>query len=374
MIINLIILIFILLLLHYIGFIFYIRNGLGRLIQNDKNQSPDSFVSIIIPFRNEEENILTSLKCVENQNYPQEKYEVIYVNDSSTDNSLKILEEAVTSKNIKVLSVPRNDLERGHKKNAINYGIQNSRGEIIVTTDADCKFGTEWLNKLISGFDEKTAFISGPVKFSEGENIFERIQQIEFAGLVLTGAGLIGNESPVICNAANIAYRRSVFNEVKGFEDNLHLSSGDDELLMQKISSQTNYKVKFCSNKNAVVVTKPNKTIAEFIRQRSRWASKSTYYQNKLLISRLVLIYFFYLSLLVMPLISFQLFILALGAFAVKMYVENMVISKGKELLSIKYNLFELLAAEIFQIIYIVVVSIKGVFGGYKWKERRLQR
>ncbi len=372
------ILFFILLTIHYVLFISNINRGIEKTDRNSGKIIKNEFISIIIPFRNESENIIDNLRCIENQDYPTEKYEVLYVNDSSEDDGVEKLSAAIKNKNIKILHAPSNELTRGHKKNAVNYGIKNSSASIIVTTDADCTFGANWLSSLLLCLDEKTAFVSGPVKFSGYSNLFEKIQAIEFSGLVLAGAGLIGSGKPVICNAANIAYRKNIFDEVNGFNDNLNLSSGDDELLMQKIASLTNYKIKFCFNKNAVVETSPNKTLSSFINQRKRWASKSIFYKDKLLIAQLILIYLFYTALLMLPFLSIlspflyvPLFILSFG---IKILTEHLVVRKGKNIFSLHYSLFELIIAEIFQIFYIVIISAAGLFGRFKWKERNLER
>lgn len=367
-----------LLMFHYILFIGKINTGLKSIEKTIEPINISYFVSVIIPFRNEEENILESLQCFQNLNYPPDKYEVIFVNDSSEDNGAERLRSANNSPNIKIIDAPASGATRGHKKHAVLYGIKNANGAIIVTTDADCTFGKEWLNNLLACFDDETGFVSGPVKFTRSIKIFQRIQTLEFAGLVLTGAGLIGCNRPVICNAANVAYRKEVFEMVNGFDDNLNLSSGDDELLMQKIAADTNYKVKFCFNKDAVVETKPNNTLAAFVQQRRRWASKSIFYKEKLLVVQLVLIYLFYVALLMLPFaalfVSGYYLLLFVAGFAAKACIENTVMRKGKKLFDMKYNLSDFLAAELFQVIYIVIISAAGLWGGFKWKERKLAR
>ncbi|MCZ7612553.1 MAG: glycosyltransferase [Ignavibacteriaceae bacterium] len=199
---------FLVLLLHYLFFLQRIFRGLGQLILNQNQKIPREFVSVIIPFRNESENILASLKSIESQLYPIEKFEVIYVNDSSEDNSMEILKENIKKINIKIISVPNEYSINAHKKRAVRFGIENAKGDIIVTTDADCIHNEEWLISLMQTFDSVTGFVSGPVEFLDDKSIFSKFQKLEFAGLVLAGAGLIGSGHPTICNAANIAYRK----------------------------------------------------------------------------------------------------------------------------------------------------------------------
>jgi len=369
---------FLLLLVHYLTFLFRIIRGLKNLKPNSGDVLPHEFISIIIPFRNEEENILSSLKSIESQIYPEDKFEVIYVNDSSEDNSLNLLNKNIKRKNIRVLTVPNDYSINAHKKRAVRYGIENARGQIIVTTDADCLHDEEWLISLLKCFDSVTGFVSGPVDFFSGENIFSKFQKLEFAGLVLCGAGLIGSGHPTICNAANIAYRKKVFDEVEGFKDQMNLSSGDDELLMQKIAKDSDFKVKFCLNKSAVVKTNSNRTIGDFYQQRKRWASKGLFYSDRNLVMKLILIYLFYVGLIAQIIFSFllsPLFILSLILSIIfKLIFEFHILSIGRKIIFNNLALNQFMLAEIIQIPYIVFAGVVGAFGNYLWKERKIKR
>jgi cellulose synthase/poly-beta-1,6-N-acetylglucosamine synthase-like glycosyltransferase len=371
-----------LLLLFYLDFLTHIFRGLGILtaetIGSKGTSLPEEFVSVIIPFRNESVNILKSLASIEKQEYPKDKFEVIYVNDFSDDDSLEILCKAEKPANVRILSVPEEYSKYQHKKRAIRFGIENAVGSIIVTTDADCVHCAKWLRTLIGRIDEGTGFVSGPVEFIEESTLFNRMQKIEFAGLVLTGAGLIGIGEPIICNAANIAYRRKAFDMVSGFEYKHSLSSGDDELLMQKIRKETVYKIKFCMDKEAVVRTSANSNLNQFYQQRKRWASKGLFYSNHLLILKLVLIFMFYLSFplqLVLGVFYNPLFLISmLFCFIIKATIEYLIIERGAEYLFSKSILRSFIAAEIVHIPYILIAGISGALGNYVWKERKVKR
>ena len=369
---------FALLLAHYIFFLIRIYKGLTNLNSDTTDKILPESISIIIPFRNEAENILENLRSIEALDYPKEKHEVIYVNDFSNDNSLNILLKNKFSTNIKIISVPDDFSKNAHKKRAVRYGIENSKGDIIVTTDADCLYEKNWLNSLLNNFDESTGFVSGPVEFIEEEGLFTKIQRLEFAGLVLTGAGLIGAGKPTICNAANIAYRKKVFNEVGGFKDQMNLSSGDDELLMQKISKDTKYNVKFSVNKNSIVKTPANKNFSEFYHQRKRWASKGLFYGDKLLVIKLILIYLFYFGLIIQTNLIFSLssvYAFPLGlSVVIKFSLEYLILKKGSSLIFTDLSLKPFFITEILQIPYIIVSGFFGLFGNLHWKGRKLKR
>lgn len=372
------ILIFILLGLFYFGFLMQILNGLKKKSPNGKKQIENPFVTVIVPFRNESEVIVKCLRSLEAQNYPHEKYEILFIDDFSNDNSILELNSNKRLLNTQVISVPNDFQKLSPKKRGIKFGIEKSRGEIILTTDADCVHPEEWIETMVSAFDDTTGFISGPVKFSDTKGFFGKNQQLEFGGLVLTGAGLIGANKPTICNAANIAYRKEAFEFVGGFEDNQHLSSGDDEFLMQKIAKSGKYKVQFHFSAKTLVETEANKTLDGFIQQRKRWASKGLFYNDKMLIVKLVFIYFYFLSLPTQLLLGLLFNSIFLYPFIVmllgKVILEYLILKKGIPLIytTIEFPVF--VFAEMLHTPYIILAGLAGSFGNFEWKGRNLKR
>ena len=366
------------LLINYLVFLSILYAGLKRLPKKQEKIIQSEFVSVIIPFRNESQNILASLESISAQDYPADKFEVIYVNDVSNDDSYEKLMRADKPDNFKVLSISDHSQGRAYKKKAVSLGIENAKGEIIVTTDADCQHDKSWLSSLLSQFDNKTGFVSGPVRFVPENNLFSKVQALEFASLVISGAGLIGIKKPTICNGANLAFRKSLFKSLHGYSDQMHLSSGEDELLMQKISRETDYSVKFIWEKNAVVTTNPNKNLHDFIQQRKRWASKSLFYKDNLLIAKLAMIYLFFVSLIVQLVLAVflsKIFIFSFIIFLLLKFVfEYKVISIGSDFLFPRKLLKYFFVTEVFQIIYIIIAGVQGVFGNFNWKGRELTR
>ena len=371
-------LLFTLLLLHYLIFLIKILIGLNKLKVSINHILPDEFVSVIIPFRNESKNIQRSLKSVEQLNYPQEKYEVIYVDDNSTDDSFSLLSTQRKKPDIRILKLPEEVLSKGNKKRAIQYGIENSKGDIIVQTDADCVHSSNWLQRILIHFDPETAFVSGPVDITEDSSLFSRMQKLEFQSLILAGAGLIGYGKPAICNGANLAFRKKIFDEVHSFDGNNDLSSGDDVFLLQRISQTKKYKIKFCCDREAIVLTNPCKNIKEFINQRKRWAGKGIYFTDKYLVIQLFLIFVFYTGLIIQPvmaLIGFAVFWLSfITSIFIKILVEFQIIRKGEKLIYDKTNIVVFILTEILHIPYIIVSSLFGLNGKFIWKGRKIRR
>ncbi|MCX6150153.1 MAG: glycosyltransferase [Ignavibacteriales bacterium] len=374
-----VILFFIALLLCYIFFLLGIHRGLRRLkLQKITGYLPEEYVSVIIPFRNESENILRNLQSIAQQDLPVEKYEVIYVNDSSDDDSFEKICNAAKPDNVRIISVAKNLSICGHKKKALKFAIEQAKGEIIVTTDCDCTYNSNWLSTLLKSYDKNTGFVSGPVAYFNDDTLFTKLQKLEFAGLILTGAGLIGSGKPTISNAANLSFRKEIFKEVGGFDDTLNLSSGDDELLMQKIAKYTSYDIKFCWNKNALVLTTSNNSISDFFQQRKRWASKGLFYFDKLLMLKLIIIFSFYLGLLLQALLGIVLsplfFVSLIISLIIKGWVEFSILLNGKEFLFTKNLMKYFIIAELFHVPYIVIAAIAGAFGNFTWKERKIKR
>ncbi len=360
----------------YFRFLLKIRKGLRNIFQKKEVSRQKRTVSVIVPFRNEEKNIRRNIESLLSQDYPHSLVQFIYVNDHSEDGSVPILEEYIAmNTNIKLL---HNSPEEFGKKNAIKNGVEFATGEIIIGTDADCIYNTKWISTMISGFTDDVGFISGPVAFGSGEGFFNYFQEYEFAGLVLSGAGLIGLNTPVICNAANIAYRRDLFKEVKGFEHKYKLAGGDDELLMRKIHQTGRYRVTFLADTSAVVKTQPSASIKDFFIQRSRWAGKGLFYDKRVVAFILLPIFFFYFFYLLFPIVIFyrgmKFLLVFLLIFILKSGIEYSVMRYAEKFLVKYLSPWYFLFSEIVQPLYIVVVSVNGSFGNFTWKNRRWKR
>lgn len=369
--------IFLLLLLSYINFTLSIYWGIRRKEEPDENKNYE-FISIIIPFRNEEEVILRNLQSLKNLKYPEEFYEVIYVNDSSDDNSVKILEQEGLPENFSIISMNEGEIKTGHKKQAIELGIKHAKGEIITASDADCTYSPLWLNIINNMFDEQTGFVAGPVDFENDGKCWDGIQQLEHASLIITGGGLMSIKNPIICSGANLAFRVKAFNEVNGYSGYKEYSSGDDSFLMTKIFYDSNYKIKFCFDNDAMVKTRANRNVAEFFRQRKRWVGKAFFYKRKKILFRLTLLLLFFIALVLQLFLGIFVNIVYLYSFLIsffaKVLFDVLVMNEGLKHIYEKRMLKYFLVAEIFHVPYSLVSVVMGAFGKKKWKGREVAR
>ncbi|MBC7417518.1 MAG: glycosyltransferase [Pedobacter sp.] len=333
-------------------------------------------VSIIIAARNEEASIKKTIECLLAQNYPTALTEIILVDDHSTDRTSEII-GSYALRGIKLIQLNLDKKLNSYKKKAIETAIGVSSGDLIITTDADCSMGTNWLSTIVGLYEEKGfKMISSPVMFFEERNLFERMQTLEFLYLIGMGASTIGNKMPSTCNGANLAYQKTVFFEVGGFKGIDDLASGDDELLLHKIAAKYPEGIGFLKNVDAMVYTDAKRNLGEFIQQRKRWASKSTKYKNKAIIVLGVLIWSFNLSIFVNAVMGFFLphfFLIAGWQLLAKLTIDVCFLvlitsfARRRRLLRLSPLL------TILHIFYIIYIGIAGNSGKYNWKDRMVK-
>lgn len=249
-------------------------------VQLEARQPDGPSITVVIPVRNEAENIQHLLDDLSQQTYP--KFEVIVADDSSTDNTLSIIQTYASKSTFPLRPLPLTDERTASpKKRAISQSITLATGDLIVTTDGDCRVGPNWLAAIAAFYEETGAkLISGPVTFTPEHTIFDSLQTVEFASLIGSGACTMAIGRPTMCNGANLCYEKQVFLEVGGFAGVDHLASGDDEFLMHKIAVQYPDKIRFLKRADAIVRTQSHKSWNAFYNQRKRWASKWRMYQS----------------------------------------------------------------------------------------------
>lgn len=334
-------------------------------------------VSVLIAARNEEENIARTLDCIVAQDFPKELLEIIVVDDHSTDATAAIV-ATYADRGVTLIQLNEGSQLNSYKKLAISRAIAQAKGEIIVTTDADCRMGRSWLKTIVQYFQEADAYlVSSPVVYTEEKSSFERLQTLEFLYLIGLGAAGIGNGNPTTCNGANLAYRKDVFWEMGGFKGIDNLASGDDELFLHKVAEKHADRIGFCKSVEAIVFTDAKPDLKSFISQRKRWASKSTKYKDKKVVLLGLCIWLFNLALLG-GIVQFfiglpQIHWLLLTAFLLKIIAEYYFIAPlckfaGRTELLLKLPLLSLVHA-----LYLVYIGIAGNIGKYDWKGRQVK-
>ena len=346
-------------------------------------------ISIIIPARNEEENIGNCLQSIIEQSYPPHLFEVLVVDDHSTDNTAAIIQR-YAAYNVKLISLKdylsANEIN-SYKKKAIEISIQQSIGELIVTSDADCIFPKNWLTTIASFYENKRpAFIVMPVLISYGKKMIEVFQSLDFMTLQgITGAS-VHKKFHSMCNGANLAYTKEAFTAVNGFKGIDNIASGDDMLLMHKIYNQFPNNIEYLKSQEVIVTTNPVNTIQQFFNQRIRWASKADQFDDKRIFIVLIIVYFLNVLMVVLPILALisnrSISIMNIRLSIFNFYSYLLLIKTIFELFFLYpvanfFNQTKLLwwfpIAQPFHIVYTVIAGWLGKFGKYTWKERSVK-
>jgi cellulose synthase/poly-beta-1,6-N-acetylglucosamine synthase-like glycosyltransferase len=335
-------------------------------------------ISIIVAVRNEASAIGSLLESLLKQDYPPEHFEMIIVDDHSTDETKRRFEE-ITSElngipNLKFISLEPDD--GFGKKAALSHGIKLSGGDLIVITDADCTAGSSWISTIAAFYDRlKPQMILGAVQMTDGGNFFGKLQSLEFMSLISSAAGSCSAGFPLLANGANIAFTRQAFESCGGFSGHMEFPSGDDMFLMMSIKKKFGAgSIRFLKSADAIVKTTAIKGIKPFLQQRMRWVSKSKGYTDPVLIATSILVYLANAILLISGISA----ILFPGFYKIFLlvYLAKMIIDFPLMLSFARFQksgallwLFPFM--ELLNAVYTVFIGIIGNIGKYEWKGRR---
>jgi cellulose synthase/poly-beta-1,6-N-acetylglucosamine synthase-like glycosyltransferase len=351
----------------------------------NRNQNT-TLITVVIPARNEEKNIGHCIESILLQTYPIQLFEVIIVDDNSIDSTSAIV-TSFNQKNINLIKLSDfagNEDLNSYKKKAIETAISLAKGNLIVTTDADCIVQPEWLKTIASYYEDTgSVFIAAPVIYTDilpadsaFKKFFKIFQSLDFIGLQgITGASVY-KKIHNMCNGANLAYEKKTFYEVNGFEGIDNIASGDDMLLMHKIQKKYPDKIRYLKSTNVIVQTQQAETIKEFINQRIRWASKADRYPDIKITTVLFLVYFLNAWIFFIAVYSFffsRSFYLFLLLFTVKTTVELFFLFPVAKFFGKQKLLWWFIPSQPFHIIYTLIAGWLGKFGSYTWKERKVK-
>ncbi|MFW5761078.1 MAG: glycosyltransferase [Cyclobacteriaceae bacterium] len=336
------------------------------------------YVTVIIPVRNESSNIQYLLKDLQEQKYPHQLMEVIVVNDNSSDGTEGKVQNMINQVDyhLRVFNLELPIAFSGSsKKLAISQAIAKAKGEIIVTTDGDCRVRDNWLLHLIYPIQENEAvFVAGPVAFTDEKNYFQKLQTIEFSSLIISGAVAISLHRPTMCNGANLAYRKDAFRRVNGYQGNEGIASGDDEFLLQKISKCfAATRIIFQKSKEAIVFTSAQPDWKSFFQQRRRWAGKWKKHGNPVIMALALFVFIFQISFIaavLLVLIQSSLNPVILWLICTKILLEFILLKNALQFLNKKLNLLKFMVLQFLYPFYVVYFGIAANFGSFNWKGR----
>lgn len=347
--------------------------------------TPDSDVStncfsLIVPARNEELNIETLMHSLTSLEYSRDQFEIIIVDDFSEDGTVEEVKKQVEKHSdisIKLISLGEIGFthNRAFKKVAIQIGVSQAQFEWIVTTDADCIHPVEYLKTLDAHIEEhQPKFVSGPVSLEPASTAFQKMQSLEFKGLVGLGAAYLERDLPFLCNGANLAFTKEVFENLNGFKGVDHMESGDDIWFMHKVNCRYPFELSFAKAKGMMVKTLPQPTLKDFVNQRKRWTAKNSSYTNWRQLFTLAMDYLFYVAILVNLLVFLigitdgKLLLFMLGT---KALVELAFYGALNRFYPEKNWLLTYLYTFPIQIFYVVLIYPLSQLTRFEWKNRR---
>lgn len=326
-------------------------------------------VTLLIPFRNELGNLPKLTEELQKIEFPGLR--IILIDDQSEDESFVFLKEKLQGdQRIKILKSSGIG-----KKRAIEFGVKAVETELILCSDADCTFPKNWVSQMIFPFSEPNIqLVAGPVISHGSATFFHRFQQIEWSSILLLTHCFFNKKQPIMCSGANLAYRKSAFEAVNGYDQNWHYVSGDDEFLLKKISKyyggESCVYVPFLEN---VVYTKSQDSISSLFSQRIRWAGKWKVHKDPshaltavfsflvqlVWLGSIVLLGYGVSGLLAFPAVWFG-----------KIGAEKIVLSRVLKSLGINHSLYDFLKTGIIHPIYVIFVAWGSVWGKFIWKGR----
>ena len=333
---------------------------------------PTEKISIVIPFRNEAQNIILCLKGIALQDYPNDLLEIILIDDDSTDNSKQLVEDFLRDKNISHKTIELKNHKLTGKKNAIEFGIAQSSGNIIITRDADTfTKNSEWLKTIVHQL-QHTDVVLAPVVLS-GSSFIQSFQQFENMAITSMGYAFAKIKLPFVCSGANLAYKKESFLKANPYKNNKHIASGDDMFLLQ-IFIDKGFSISSTKNTHTIVYTNAEESVSSFIHQRIRWASKSKNLRLKttwLIGSILFLSNFILLIMGVSAFFGGINYKFCLFALIYKCIIEFLLLFLGRFMYGQKFNFIYYIPAFIANLFYVPMVSVASIVVKSKWKGRK---
>jgi cellulose synthase/poly-beta-1,6-N-acetylglucosamine synthase-like glycosyltransferase len=334
-------------------------------------------VSVIVAARNEEDNILNCLNSLIKQDYPKALTEIIIVNDASDDNTVNKVVSFINehkADNIKLIDSEK----KSGKKQALYQALKISNGGVILTTDADCTHGNQWISVMQSFLNRNdTYYITGPVEFIATSQISDLVLGTEFMSLIASGAGAIGTGFPIMSNGANMGFVKQAYEQLGDDPLCSQQASGEDVFLMHAFRNKFGSRsIGFAKSREAVVYTLPPGSAKEFLSQRLRWTSKSRSYKNGFLIFtalNVLLTNTLLAVLLVLSIFLQDVRFPALLLFGMKLLADFPLLSIYSVFIKKSYRIPMIIPMEILIAFYTSITGIAGNFANSKWKGRSIR-
>ncbi len=357
----------------YIFTLYRLDRGILRL--NDQPQTAHrSNVTVIVPMRNEQDNIPALFSALQAQYSTGFEIEFICVDDRSEDRTAELLDrKAQADPRFKIIHINDIDPEIAPKKRAISLAIDQARYEIILLTDADARPQRGWVASMLSYFDETTDMVIGyaPYTIPVQHRILYHFTALEYFSVAAVAAATTGLKFPITCVGTNMAYRKKVFREIDGFGPYKKILSGDDDLFLTHVREQHKYNIRYATLKETFVGNAPPKSINQYIHQRMRYASKGFKYpiEVTLVLAFYVIMNLMFILGLFTGCILPQFLVPTILVFIAKGSMEYLFLSHAASVLAERRSLAYYFPAAFIHPFYIFIFGILGPLNLFKWKE-----
>lgn len=335
---------------------------------------PQTHFSIVVPFRNESENLPRLLHSIQALDYPLELFEIILVDDASSDGSDRLVYQWRMNHGLYHVTLLENIRRSGSpKKDAIARAVPIAVGSWILTTDADCTLPKQWLRTWDAFIRQyQPELIAAPVVYEQVRGFLGQFQQLDLASLQAVTMGSFGLALPFMANAANFGYTKKLFHALGGFEGSLNQPGGDEVFLLQKAAAQCPEKIHYLKATAAVVKTQAATGWGELWNQRVRWAAKASSYTSLFGRDLALMTFAANLALIlaaVLGLVGWISYEMTAVIWLVKVLTDYVLTAPAHRFLTGK-PMWLWIPASIFYPLFATAVALASLTGSYRWKGR----
>ncbi|NEV93964.1 glycosyltransferase [Psychroflexus sp. YR1-1] len=377
---------FYVLLLMYLVYILWMTLGFIRFLKPEppEKRPPNAKFSITIPMRDEAKNLPNLFNSISELSYPTSLFEIIFVDDDSRDDSWKLVRAFQTGyRDIKIHLVSsqsdRNNEEGSDgklspKKKAIHKAISLSSYPYILTTDADVSLPKHWLESYNTSLHNSVAdLVAGGVVIEKNTSFLSRYQHYDMLSLQAFGLGSFKRRQPVICNGANLCYKKQAYLDAEVNLGTAHIASGDDVFTLQGFRKK-GFAIDYLSDPESVVWTKPLESFRELWQQRRRWARKVSSIDSGYMKAVGILITLMQLTLVLSLILGFwdpEFFLFLFSGFVLKFMVDGFSLSSMAKVQELDFCWTDFLKVSVVYPFFTLFFSLTSFYGTFDWKGRR---
>ncbi len=341
----------------------FIYSALNKLFRFKEIKKYNLKISVVVAAKNEVDNISSLISSLLKQNYLKENYEVVIVDDNSTDNTFAVVEATIEElENFRVLKADTK-LFNG-KRGALDIGIKSAKHPYILITDADCEPEENWITSFANGFS-KNDFLFGIAPYRATKSITNLIARFENlrANIIVFAFAKLG--VPYSASARSFGFSKKAFNKIDGYTNTTNTLSGDDDLLLRE-AVKNNFNIGMITDSDSFVFSKTKELFSEYVKQKSRHTSTSIYYSLK---SQLLLGVWHFINLISL----FSIFLLPFGTefifpLFIKLVIDIFILNNFQNNFGYKINPLWFIALQINYELNLIYFFLRGLKFSDRWE------